>query len=106
VNTEPTAERYRDNNGRMVWRIVYGEVVLQDALTSDRLVAESLAQYRRDAGRTDILADAGKHAGPAARRRRIAATLRTRENSLAVVQLVVGLVGAAALLALVLSSHH
>jgi hypothetical protein len=65
MSAEPTAERYRDSNGRDVWRIVCGSVVLQDEILSDRVAAESLAEYRKDAGRTDS-ADSGKRRGAAA----------------------------------------
>jgi len=66
MSSGPTAEQYRDGNGRDVWRIVSGDVVLQDEIASERVAAESLAAYRKDAGRTDISADLRKRHGAAA----------------------------------------
>jgi hypothetical protein len=56
MSAEPTAERYLDSNGQDVWRIVCDGVVLQDGIASDR-VAESLAEYRNNAGDTGVLTD-------------------------------------------------
>jgi hypothetical protein len=136
MSSQPAAEHYRDGNGHAVWRIVCGGVVVHDGLTSDRVVAESLAQYRRDAGRTDLLAGSVTHTepttfgghdqspfgadggllGPASalwraglrrRGRRIAAWFRVRDNAVATVQLVGGLMFAGVILAAVLlGSHH
>jgi hypothetical protein len=61
MSAEPTAERYRDSSGHDVWRIVCDGVVLLDGIASDRVAAESLAEYRNNAGFTDVLTDGHSH---------------------------------------------
>lgn len=63
MSTEPTAEQYRDTEGRTVWRIVRGGVVLQDGIASDRVAAESLAEYRKAPERMGVSGDSGNRTG-------------------------------------------